>query len=101
MDAMKARRFCCFLVALALIAPVAAHASQFDGMTNAQLIAVDDELADVMIARGLYAYVSPSGGKYHTKPTCSNMKSTMRVPVDDLEACGYEPCKRCYKKKEG
>lgn len=101
MDAMKARRFCCLLLAMALIAP-GSLASDFDfaGMSNAQLIAIDDQLADIMISRGLYAYVSPSGKKYHTKPTCSNMQSTMRVPVADLEECGYEPCKRCYKKEE-
>lgn len=91
--------FICMFVMLS--SQAAASSVDYSQMTNAELLAMDDELADEMISRGLYAYISPSGKKYHTKPTCSSMKSTMRVPVDDLEACGYEPCKRCYKKKEG
>lgn len=98
MTVMKTRRLCCLLIAMTLIATTASASDiDFSLMSNAQLIALDERLADVMTARGLYAYISPSGKKYHNKPTCSNMESAMRVLVNDLEACGYEACKRCYK----
>ena len=92
-----ARRLICLLLVLMLVPAAALSGSmEFAQMTDAELIAIDDELSAVMVLRGLYAYVSLSGQKYHSKPTCSGMKKAMRVPVSDLEFCGYEPCKKCH-----
>lgn len=93
---MLRRILCTVLLVISL--PVAAISSgmEYAQMTNEQLIALSDELADVLIQRGLSAYISISGKKYHAKPTCSGMDATMRVPVNDLIACGYEPCKKCH-----
>lgn len=44
---------------------------------------------------GLFAFISQSGNKYHSKPNCSNMKSPTPITVQDAELQGYEPCKKC------
>lgn len=90
------RRLLFLLVVLTLI-PITALSSgaEYAQMTDAQLLEMDDELAVEMLSRGLCAYISISGKKYHTKPDCSGMEASMRVLVKDLERCGYEPCKRC------
>lgn len=90
------RRILCILLLLAML-PVTAISSGTDyaQMTDAQLLEMDDELATEMLSRGLCAYISIGGKKYHTKPDCSGMEASMRVLVKDLERCGYEPCKRC------
>lgn len=93
-----ARRILIILMLLSLLpVPAISSGMEYTQMTDAQLIEMDNALAEEMISRGLYAYISISGKKYHTKPDCSGMEATMRVPVEDLTLCGYEPCKRCHK----
>lgn len=91
-----AKRFLCIMLVLSLL-PLTAISSgmEYAQMTDAQLLEMDDELATEMLSRGLCAYISISGKKYHTKPDCSGMEASMRVLVNDLERCGYEPCKKC------
>lgn len=88
----------CIILALTLF-PVEAISSGMDyaQMSNEQLIEIDDKLTEEMLVRGLYAYISMSGKKFHSISNCSGMETTMRVSVTELELCGYEPCKRCYK----
>lgn len=92
------RRVLCLLAVLALL-PVTAISSgmEYANMANEQLLEMNDRLTDELIARGLSAYISISGKKYHCKQDCSGIEAAMRVPVNDLTLCGYEPCKRCYK----
>lgn len=93
-----ARRILIILLLLSFLPlPAISSGMEYAQMTNQQLIEMDNALAEEMISRGLYAHISISGKKYHTKPDCSGMETSMRVPVEDLERCGYEPCKRCYK----
>ena len=91
-----AKRFLCIMLVLSLL-PLTAISSgmEYAQMTDAQLLEMDDELATEMLSRGLCAYISIGGKKYHTKPDCSGMEASMRVLVNDLERCGYEPCKKC------
>ena len=92
------RRFCCILLVVLLLPALAlSSAPDFVSMTDEQLMELNAELADELAARGLYVYVSLSGSKYHTNPTCSKMKASMGVSVADAEGCGYEPCGRCFK----
>ena len=42
-------------------------------------------------------WIPKSGEKYHTNPTCSNMKDPTQVTKEEAERRGYEPCKRCHK----
>lgn len=96
-----AKRFLCIMLVLLLLPlPAISSGMEYAQMTDAQLLEMDDELATEMLSRGLCAYISISGKKYHTKPDCSGMEASMRVLVNDLERCGYEPCKRCWKEKE-
>lgn len=96
---MNLRKSChiIYIVLLLAVFPSVAISSgmEFAQMTDAQLIEMDNALAEEMLSRGLCAYISISGKKYHTKPDCSGMEASMRVLVNDLEYCGYEPCKRC------
>lgn len=92
------RRILCILLLLAML-PVTAISSgmEYASMNSEQLLEINSALTDELIARGLSAYISISGKKYHCKADCSGMEATMRVPVEDLTLCGYEPCKRCHK----
>ena len=42
-------------------------------------------------------WIPKTGEKYHTNPTCSNMKDPTQVTKEEAEQRGYEPCKRCHK----
>ena len=39
---------------------------------------------------------SGNGTKYHSNPNCSNMKNPIELSIEDAEAKGYTPCKKCY-----
>lgn len=41
-------------------------------------------------------WVSGSGAKYHSNPSCSNMSAPTEITISDAESRGYEPCKKCY-----
>ena len=41
-------------------------------------------------------WIPQSGSKYHSSPSCSNMKNPTQVTVEEAESRGYEPCKKCY-----
>jgi methylphosphotriester-DNA--protein-cysteine methyltransferase len=42
-------------------------------------------------------WIPTNGGtKYHSKPTCSNMKEPIQVTKDEAIKRGFEPCKRCH-----
>ena len=45
---------------------------------------------------GATVYVSRTGSKYHSNPSCSNMKSPIKMTVDDAIATGRTPCSKCY-----
>ncbi|NLP21692.1 MAG: hypothetical protein GX368_02625 [Erysipelotrichaceae bacterium] len=36
------------------------------------------------------------GTKYHSKSSCSNMKDPIQVTIEEAEAWGFTPCKKCY-----
>lgn len=44
----------------------------------------------------VYIAASGKGKKYHSDPSCSRMKKTISMTMDEAEAKGYEPCKKCY-----
>ncbi|WP_290773222.1 hypothetical protein [Anaerofustis sp.] len=43
-----------------------------------------------------YVYISKTGSKYHSKKSCSNMKSANKVTLNEAKSKGLTPCKRCY-----
>lgn len=96
---LNKKTIACFLCLVLLLLPALALSSapDFVSMTDEQLMELNAQLADELAVRGLFVYVSLSGSKYHTNPTCSKMKASMGVSVADAEGCGYEPCGRCCK----
>lgn len=56
------------------------------------------EAAQANAYNGATVYVAASGNgkKYHSSPSCSNMKGTRSLSVARAEAAGYTPCKKCY-----
>lgn len=41
-------------------------------------------------------WIPNSGSKYHSNPSCSNMKNPQQVTLDYAQSAGYEPCKKCH-----
>ena len=41
-------------------------------------------------------WVVTTGSKYHSKSSCSNMKSPRQISLENAQKQGYEPCKKCY-----
>lgn len=41
-------------------------------------------------------WIPQSGAKYHSKSSCSNMRSPTQVTKSQAEARGYTPCKKCW-----
>ena len=41
-------------------------------------------------------WIPKTGTKYHSRPTCGNMKNPTRTSRQEAEWHGYEPCKNCY-----
>lgn len=50
----------------------------------------EPEPSEVMV------WIPASGSKYHSNPSCSNMKNPSEVPKSQAEAEGYTPCKKCW-----
>lgn len=45
---------------------------------------------------GSTVWVSQTGSKYHSDPSCSGMKNPSQISRTEAEGKGYTPCKRCY-----
>lgn len=45
---------------------------------------------------GSTVWISKSGSKYHSDPSCSGMKNPSQLSRSQAESKGYTPCKRCY-----
>ena len=43
----------------------------------------------------VYVASSGKGSRYHSTPDCSGMKAPIALSVEEAEAQGYTPCKRC------
>ena len=41
-------------------------------------------------------WIPSTGKKYHTNSGCSNMIDPREVTIEEAEALGFEPCKRCH-----
>lgn len=47
-------------------------------------------------SNGSTVWVSKTGSKYHSDPSCSGMKDPSQLSRAEAESQGYTPCKRCY-----
>lgn len=41
-------------------------------------------------------WITATGSKYHRSSSCGNSKNASQISLDEAEACGYTPCKKCY-----
>ena len=41
-------------------------------------------------------WISSNGSKYHSKSSCSGMKSPRQITIEEAKNQGYEPCKKCH-----
>lgn len=41
-------------------------------------------------------WIPRTGKRYHSSPTCSNMKNPSKVGLAEAKRRGYTPCKKCY-----
>lgn len=41
-------------------------------------------------------WISTTGSKYHSRSDCSNMKNPSQVTLEQAQALGLTPCKKCY-----
>ena len=46
--------------------------------------------------QGPMVWVSYYGKKYHSRPSCGNMKGASQVPLKDAQTSGKTPCSKCY-----
>jgi len=44
-----------------------------------------------------FVWISANGIKYHSSPTCSNMKSPTKVHLLEALENNHEPCGKCYR----
>ena len=44
----------------------------------------------------VYIAASGNGTKYHSNPHCSRMNGVIEMSVEEAQAMGYTPCKKCY-----
>ena len=52
--------------------------------------------ASTSSSSGAMVWIPKSGSKYHRSASCSNMKNPSQVTLEQAEAWGYTPCKKCY-----
>jgi hypothetical protein len=55
-----------------------------------------EHTAETDSEKEVFVWVSASGTKYHSVPTCSNMKAPKQITLEEAEESGYEPCKKCH-----
>ena len=52
--------------------------------------------AQTPVQASVYIAASGNGTKYHSDPHCSRMNGVIEMSVDEAQAMGYTPCKKCY-----
>ena len=56
----------------------------------------DSGSSDAGAASGGDVWIPRTGSKYHSSPTCSNMRNPSQVSRSEAVARGYEPCSKCW-----
>ncbi|MBR3494236.1 MAG: serine protease [Clostridia bacterium] len=75
---------------------------RWDGRTTARLdssgtVAVMSSLPVSEQQDAGVVWITRSGKKYHSTPTCSHMRSPVEISLVEAIANGYEPCGKCFK----
>lgn len=53
------------------------------------------QILNIDIVPRIVVYVSDSSNKYHSNPHCSGIKDAIPLDLEEAEANGYIPCRRC------
>ena len=64
--------------------------------SNAALTTKDIPEETTAVSVTATVWVSRTGKKYHSSPSCSNMKSPLKYSLEDAIAMGRTPCSKCY-----
>lgn len=56
----------------------------------------DKDVPDTDDKEAITVWVSSTGKKYHSDPSCSNMKNPKEMTLKRAEYEGYSPCKNCH-----
>ena len=48
------------------------------------------------MGKNIAVLASGNGTKYHSDPHCSRMNGVIEMSVEEVQAMGYTPCKKCY-----
>ncbi len=80
----------------ARIAQEQAAAAEAQAAAEAAAAAEAEAAAAAEDERTVYVAASGKGKKYHSDPSCSNMKGTRSLSISEAESMGYTPCKKCY-----
>ncbi len=59
--------------------------------TTEELVTEEKTTQETMV------WVTDKGGSYHSRSTCSGMKSPYQITLSDAQARNLSPCKKCYK----
>lgn len=81
---------------VARIAQEQAAAAEAQAAAEAAAVAEAEAAAAAEDERTVYVAASGKGKKYHSDPSCSNMKGTRSLSISEAESMGYTPCKKCY-----
>jgi len=68
--------------------------SQFDSQPSQSV--ESNPVVSVPNSQEVYIAGSGRGKRYHSNPNCSNMKNPVPLTIEDAQARGYTPCKKCY-----
>lgn len=102
------------LVLLPWLALATTSAFDLSALTDKELLALQKEVEAEIASRGLslssgipssasqatslpdpLVWIPKSGGKYHSKSTCSNMTSPNQLTLSEANRLGYAPCSKC------
>ena len=66
------------------------------GLPNSEIQTEVQTESPVETPIGTTVWISNTGSKYHSRSSCSNMKNPSQVTLEDAQAMGYTPCKKCH-----
>lgn len=67
-----------------------------NSVTGTPETSVATETTQSAVPVGTTVWVVGEGKKYHSDPTCSNMKNPQELSLDEAISRGKTPCSKCY-----
>ena len=70
--------------------------NNYNNLDNISNIFSDNRRNERERGKERYVYISSVGKKYHGRPQCGKMKTSIKVILSKAEAMGLGPCLKCY-----